>query len=87
MAGFCGVGWWLAREYWGRGLATEAARAAYRDAVERAGLRRIVSIAMPAKRASIRIMEKLGLRFETRFEAGGVQLVRYGIEIAEACSE
>ncbi len=90
MIGFCGVGfwgdglepeigWWLARQYWGRGLATEASRAALRDAFERAGLARIVSIARPANTASTRIMEKLGLKMECEFEKDGVRLVRYAI--------
>ena len=50
LIGFCGVGfwmdstepeigWWLARRWWGRGLATEAAVAALRDAFERVELR------------------------------------------------
>jgi RimJ/RimL family protein N-acetyltransferase len=50
LIGFCGlqplpeaeeieIGWWLARAWWGRGLATEAARAALRDGFERVGLR------------------------------------------------
>ncbi len=88
MIGFCGVGqwrdgldpeigWWLARRCWGRGLATEAARVALRDAFDRVRLDRIVSIAMPANAASIRIMEKLGLKFECEFENEGVRLVRY----------
>lgn len=91
MIGFCGVGlwgdaidpeigWWLARQYWGRGLATEAARIALRDAFERAGLERIISIARPANTASTRIMEKLGLTLECEFEKDGVRLVRYAIE-------
>jgi len=90
MIGFCGVGfwrnetdpeigWWLARRHWGRGLATEAARAALRDALERAGLERIISVAMPQNVASIRIMEKLGFRLECEFENEGVRLVRYAI--------
>lgn len=74
------IGWWLARRYWGRGLATEAARCALRDALERVGLRRIMSVAMVENTASRRIMEKLGLRFECEFENEGVRLVRYGIE-------
>ena len=91
MIGFCGVGfwgddleteigWWLARQYWGRGLATEAARVALWDAFERAGLDRIISIARPANTASIRIMEKLGLKAEGEFEKDGVRLVRYSID-------
>jgi len=91
--GFCGVGfwrdaphpeigWWLARESWGRGFATEAARAALHDAFDRVGLDRIISVAMPANTASTRIMEKLGLRFECEFESEGTHLVRYAISRA-----
>jgi ribosomal-protein-alanine N-acetyltransferase len=90
MIGFCGVGmwrdepdpeigWWLARSRWGRGLATEAARAALRDVFERVRLERIVSVARPENRASIRIMEKLGLSLDCEFESDGVRLVRYEI--------
>ena len=88
--GFCGlgmwrdhpdpeIGWWLARRHWGRGLATEAAGIALRDAFERVGLERVVSIARPENTASTRIMEKLGLKFECEFESDGVALVRYAI--------
>jgi ribosomal-protein-alanine N-acetyltransferase len=91
LIGFCGagfwrdasdpeIGWWLARQYWGRGLATEAARLALRDAFERVGMERIISIARPENRASIRIMEKLGLEFAGEFESEGVGLVRYATE-------
>ena len=91
MIGFCGVGfwgdtldpeigWWLARQHWGRGLATEAARFALADAFERVGLERIISIARPENTASTRIMEKLGLTLECEFEKDGVRLVRYAIE-------
>jgi RimJ/RimL family protein N-acetyltransferase len=92
--GFCGVGfwhgtkepeigWWLARPCWGRGLATEAAVPALRDAFERVGLSRIVSIAMPGNIASTRIMQKLGLEFDSEFENEGVRLVKYAIERAQ----
>lgn len=94
MIGFCGVGfwrdapdpeigWWLARRYWGRGLATEAARIALRDAFERPRLDRIISIARPANTASTRIMEKLGLKLECEFENDGVALLRYVIDRSE----
>ncbi len=94
MIGFCGVGfwrdhpepeigWWLARQYWGQGLATEAARTALRDAFERARLERIISIARPGNKASTRIMEKLGLALECEFESDGVALLRYAITRAQ----
>jgi RimJ/RimL family protein N-acetyltransferase len=88
LAGFCGVGfwrdrldpeigWWLARRYWGRGLATEAARCALRDAFERVRLPRVISVAMVENAASRRIMEKLGLQFQREFQNEGVRLVEY----------
>ncbi len=91
MIGFCGVGfwrdapdpeigWWLARRYWGRGLATEAARTALRDAFERARLDRIISIARSENTASTRIMEKLGLRRECEFTTDGLRLLKYTID-------
>ena len=54
------IGWALDRARWGEGLATEAAAAALRDAFERVRLGRVISFALPANRASIRVMEKLG---------------------------
>ena len=90
LIGFCGVGfwrdapdpeigWWLARRHWGRGLVTEAATAALRDAFERVRLARIISVARTENIASIRIMQKLGFELECEFENEGVRLVRYTI--------
>ena len=53
--------WRLHRDFQGRGYATEAARAAAAWAFARTDLREIVAIAAPANRASIRVMEKLGM--------------------------
>lgn len=94
LMGFCGVGywrdgldaeigWWLALRYWGRGLATEAARCALRDAFERVGLDHVVSVGMVGNTASLRVMEKLGLRWEREFEDEGVRLVQYGMPRTE----
>jgi ribosomal-protein-alanine N-acetyltransferase len=88
LAGFCGVGlsedvpeigWWLATRYWGRGLATEAARVALRHAFEISPLDRIISIVRPANLASIRVVEKIGLARETEYVRDGVPLLRYAI--------
>ncbi|QMU78467.1 GNAT family N-acetyltransferase [Streptacidiphilus sp. PB12-B1b] len=56
------IGWRLARPLWGRGLATEAARAALRYAFTDGGLERIVSICQIGNTASERIMVRLGMR-------------------------
>lgn len=57
-------GWRLAAAHWGKGLATEGARAALAFGFGQAGLDRIVSIHQVGNDASWRIMEKLGMRLE-----------------------
>ena len=48
----------------GRGYAFEAAAATLRDGRERLGLRRITAIVSPANADSIRLLERLGLKFQ-----------------------
>jgi RimJ/RimL family protein N-acetyltransferase len=55
------IGWRLAPEYWGRGLATEGARAALKFGFESLQLPEIVSYTVPANVRSRRVMEKLGM--------------------------
>ncbi len=64
------IGWWIAPEHWGKGLATEAAQFAHDFAFERTDLQRFVARAYAANTASIRIMEKLGMTFERPFGDG-----------------
>ncbi|HEX7687300.1 MAG TPA: GNAT family N-acetyltransferase [Burkholderiaceae bacterium] len=52
----------LAPGAWGRGYATELARAALADARGRVGLGDIHAIALPENHASIHVLEKLGMR-------------------------
>jgi RimJ/RimL family protein N-acetyltransferase len=56
------VGWRLAPAWWGRGLATEAARASVRYGFETLGLSAIISIVEPGNERSLRVAEKLGMR-------------------------
>lgn len=73
--GFCGlgmlpgfdepeIGWWLGRAHWRQGYATEAARAAMADAFTRCAVPKIISITVAANKPSLRVMRRLGLRFE-----------------------
>jgi RimJ/RimL family protein N-acetyltransferase len=55
------VAWRLARVYWGKGYATEAARAAIDVGFEQLGLEQIVAITVPANCRSRRVMERLGM--------------------------
>jgi RimJ/RimL family protein N-acetyltransferase len=92
-AGFCGggslqgfegveVGWWLARHLWGQGLATEAARAAVEDLFGRVGLARLISVADHENLASLRVMAKLGFRFEQEMDYKGFLVRVHGLEPA-----
>lgn len=55
------IGWRLARHAWGRGVATEAARAVVDVAFGEAGLDRIVAVVHPDNAASIGVCRKLGM--------------------------
>jgi ribosomal-protein-alanine N-acetyltransferase len=55
------VGWRLARDHWGHGYATEAARAAIAFAFTKLDLDEIVSFTTPRNVRSRRVMERLGM--------------------------
>jgi RimJ/RimL family protein N-acetyltransferase len=55
------IGWRLASRYWGKGLATEGARAVVRYAFEVLRLDELVSFTVPNNTRSRRVMEKLGM--------------------------
>lgn len=56
--------WRLARPYWGKGYALEAARAVVEDGVFRLGLREIVAITVVDNQRSRRVMERLGMTYD-----------------------
>jgi RimJ/RimL family protein N-acetyltransferase len=55
------VGWRLAREHWGHGFASEAARAALAFGFDELGLDEIVSFTSRLNEPSIRVMERIGM--------------------------
>ena len=60
---------YLARAYWGRGIATEAGRAFIEFGFSELRLRRIVATVQVGNDASVRVLQKLGFSWE-RFEQG-----------------
>jgi RimJ/RimL family protein N-acetyltransferase len=56
------VGWRLGSAWWGRGLATEAARASVEFGFERLGLHSMVAIVDARNERSLRVTAKLGMR-------------------------
>src|SRR5688572_21808133 len=65
---------------WGRGYATESARAVIEYAFGTLNVAHIVAATDVPNGASIRVMERLGMRFVRREAVNGVELVFYGIE-------
>jgi RimJ/RimL family protein N-acetyltransferase len=55
------VGWRLARDAWGRGYATEAARAALAFGFEEHAIEEILSIVDPDNERSLRVCARLGM--------------------------
>ena len=91
LIGFCGVGpervgdveeinlgYRLARRYWGRGLATESARASLAHAFEIRECESVVVIIEPEHVASLRVAEKAGFRGfqQVAFHGNPVRLYR-----------
>jgi RimJ/RimL family protein N-acetyltransferase len=82
------VGWRLARPVWGRGLATEGARAALDRAFGPLQLSSVISLIDPANERSIRVAEKLGMHREAshRHPVTGRKLHAYAISSHVAAS-
>ncbi len=57
------LGYRFLTEYWGLGLATEASHAILNYGFDSLKLKKIVAIAMKENKASIRVMEKVGMEF------------------------
>lgn len=87
-AGWCGlqhleetdeieVAYLLGREFWGRGLGTEAATAAVRYGFGPLALESIIALVHPANQASQRVIEKLGLAWTGQAVYFGMNLDRY----------
>jgi RimJ/RimL family protein N-acetyltransferase len=58
------IGYAFLPRFWSRGYATEAARAVMKYARDVVRLKRVVAIVDPLNQPSIRVLEKLGMRFE-----------------------
>lgn len=58
------IGWRLGRAFWGKGIATEAAKETLRFGFENCDLNEIVSICQVGNTASERMMQKLGMSLE-----------------------
>ena len=58
------IGYWLGRQFWGRGIMTEAVRAATTYAIDHLGLSRVFAVPFVSNAASARLLEKVGYELE-----------------------
>jgi len=80
------LAFYLARAYWGRGLATEAGRAFVDFGFGVLGLKRIVTTVDARNAASVRVLEKLGFVVE-RFEEGPRSFYHFELRPEEGLSD
>ncbi len=74
------LGWGLAREHWGSGYATEAARALRDWAFDSRGLTRLISLIQEGNVRSFCVAERLGERYERDVEVRGKPTRLYSLE-------
>lgn len=74
------LGWTIARKFWGRGYASEAARAAIAHAFGTLGWTHLVSLIHPNNHRSARLAERLGYHVHGAAEVVGLRLTMYRLE-------
>lgn len=57
------IGWTIAREHWGKGYATEAARACLDHVFDTLGWEHVIHVILPGNEASIAVARKIGSGF------------------------
>lgn len=77
------IGYALLPRFWSKGYAVEAAQATKTYAKEVIGLRRLVAIVDPANEGSIRVLEKIGLRYEkmVKLSEDDIELKLFGTNL------
>ena len=62
------IGWRIAPTHWGKGYATEGAKASLSYGFDQMALKSIVSMTPKINTKSIAVMKKIGMHFESEFE-------------------
>lgn len=73
------VGYGFDKPFWGKGYASEAAKALLNFGFEKCGLEKIVAVAIPENKASRHVMEKLGMTYIKNKIHYGSDCVYYSI--------
>jgi RimJ/RimL family protein N-acetyltransferase len=73
------LAWTIGREFWGKGYASEAARAALDYGFNVMNRNHVISLIDPENVRSIAVAERLGEALEGETEVGGYRLLQYGM--------
>jgi ribosomal-protein-alanine N-acetyltransferase len=79
------IGYWLAEEFWGRGIATRALAAVTRHAMRAHGLNRLYALPFAGNPASVRVLEKAGYVLEGRLRRSAFKDGRFVDQFLYAC--
>ena len=74
------VGFLLDTPFWGKGYATEAARASVKFGFENFGFNHIIALVHPENLASRRVIEKCGMEFQETISLWGISLDRFLVD-------
>lgn len=58
------IGYRLLKKFWGKGFATEGAERLLNNGFENLNLKEVVGVTLPDNKASQRVLEKIGLKYE-----------------------
>ena len=90
MVGYCGLRYLneldeveilygLAKPYWGRGIATHAAKASISYGFNVAALDKVIAMVLPENQASKRVIEKAGLHYEQQIHMFSLDACYYSL--------
>jgi len=74
------LAWMLGRPFWGKGFATEAAKAALAHGFNEFQFTHVIHLIRPDNLPSIRVAERIGARREGSMELFGKPTLIYGVE-------
>lgn len=71
------IGYWIAREFWGKGYATEAAAALKEYGRQQLGNERFISLIQPENIGSRKVAERIGMELEEEVIMAGREVCIY----------
>ncbi|RFU67036.1 GNAT family N-acetyltransferase [Bacillus sp. V59.32b] len=71
------IGYWIAQDYWGKGYATEAAKALRDHGINQLGKKRLIALIQPGNLASREVAKKIGMNCEKEIVLSGQHVCVY----------